>query len=103
MSCCNKGWVAISGAGPSGPEPALPGPGNSEMQDEITPHHQKIVAGRASANKHRRGPSTARDKRSSSDRSARRFAQDDGFCEGLKEHPVSSSKNTKDRKRHWLS
>src|SRR3984957_18579964 len=37
MSCCNKGWVAISGAGPSGPEPALPGPGNSEMQDKI-PH-----------------------------------------------------------------
>jgi hypothetical protein len=37
--------------------------------------------GGASANKHRRGPSTPRNKVPVCDRSARRFAQDDGFWE----------------------
>jgi hypothetical protein len=39
---------------------------------------------RASANKHRRGPSTPRHKALCCDRFAKRFAQDDGFAEGLK-------------------
>src|SRR5580704_11261444 len=38
---------------------------------------------KASANKHRRGPSTPRHKASVCDRSAKRFAQDDGFVGGL--------------------
>jgi hypothetical protein len=38
----------------------------------------------ASADKHRRGPSTSRYKPFLCDRYARRFAQDDGFVEGLK-------------------
>jgi hypothetical protein len=47
----------------------------------------RFVAGkfpRASADKHRRGPSTPRIKLSVCDRAAKRFAQDDGFVGGLK-------------------
>ena len=101
MSCCNKGWVAISGAGPSGPEPALPGPGNSEMQDKI-PHiikslwpesleeHLPInIAGVLRL----RAVSPVL-----SDRSARRFAQDDDSVVGIK-NIGSSAKNTKRSKK----
>jgi hypothetical protein len=48
--------------------------------------------------KHRRGPSTPRHRASISDRSAKRFAQDDGFVGGLKYSWLDMQKTRKDQK-----
>jgi hypothetical protein len=53
---------------------------------------------RASADKHRRGPSTPRRRALCCDRSAKRFAQDDGFVGGLKYNGLDMQKTRKDRK-----
>jgi hypothetical protein len=53
---------------------------------------------RASANKHRRAPSTPHQKACVCDRSAKRFAQDDGFVGGLESSWLVMQKTRKDRK-----